>query len=171
MAQEIRHGHEKKNKDTKFIHTTSATRPVREDRAEYLTFLRSGCSADHPARPPADAIARDPASMPPRGRFPNPAAHVPGVVGAPVQSANIAQAHLWRGAMGDNAPSPRTSSNCDPGDLANLNDDRIGRCLDRLFDGLEADLILTVVRQVIDEFHISLDELHNDSTTVSFHGA
>ena len=58
-----------------------------------------------------------------------------------------------------------------PQQVALLNDDRIGRCLDRLFDGLEADLILTVVRQVIDEFHISLDELHNDSTTVSFHGA
>ncbi len=58
-----------------------------------------------------------------------------------------------------------------PPQVALLNDDRIGRCLDRLFDGLEADLILTVVRQVIDEFHISLDELHNDSTTVSFHGA
>lgn len=52
-----------------------------------------------------------------------------------------------------------------------LNDDRIGRGLDRLFDGLEADLVMTVVRQVIDEFKISLDELHNDSTTVSFYGA
>ena len=52
-----------------------------------------------------------------------------------------------------------------------LNDDRIGRCLDRLFDALDADLVMTVVRQVIDEFKINLDELHNDSTTVSFFGA
>lgn len=52
-----------------------------------------------------------------------------------------------------------------------LNDDRIGRCLDRLFDGLDNGLIMAVVRHVIDEFHISLDELHNDSTTVSFYGA
>lgn len=52
-----------------------------------------------------------------------------------------------------------------------LNDDRIGRCLDRLFDGLGSGLIMAVVRQVIDEFKISLDELHNDSTTVSFYGA
>jgi transposase len=52
-----------------------------------------------------------------------------------------------------------------------LNDDRMGRCLDCLFDSLETDLIMAVVRQVIDEFKINLDELHNDSTTVSFYGA
>ena len=52
-----------------------------------------------------------------------------------------------------------------------LNDDRIGRCLDRLFDALDSGLIMAVVRQVIDEFKISLEELHNDSTTVSFYGA
>ena len=52
-----------------------------------------------------------------------------------------------------------------------LNDDRIGRCLDRLFDGLDRGLIMAVVGQVIDEFKISLNELHNDSTTVSFYGA
>ncbi len=52
-----------------------------------------------------------------------------------------------------------------------LNDDRIGRCLDRLFDGLDSGLIMAVVRQVIDEFKIRLDELHNDSTTASFYGA
>jgi transposase len=56
-------------------------------------------------------------------------------------------------------------------EMERLNDDRVGRCLDRLFDALDADLIMTVVRQVIDEFHINLDELHNDSTSVSFYGA
>jgi transposase len=56
-------------------------------------------------------------------------------------------------------------------EVKRLNDDRIGRCLDRLFDGLDSGLIMSVVRQVIDEFKISLDELHNDSTTVSFYGA
>ncbi len=56
-------------------------------------------------------------------------------------------------------------------EVERLNDDRVGRCLDRLFDGLDADLIMKVVRQVIDEFHINLDELHNDSTSVSFYGA
>ena len=57
-----------------------------------------------------------------------------------------------------------------PREVKLLNDDRVGRCLDCLFDGLETDLIITVVRQVIDEFQINLDELHNDSTTVSFYG-
>ena len=56
-------------------------------------------------------------------------------------------------------------------EMERLNDDRVGRCLDRLFDALDADLIMKVVRQVIDQFHINLDELHNDSTSVSFYGA
>jgi transposase len=56
-------------------------------------------------------------------------------------------------------------------EMERLNDDRVGRCLDRLFDALDADLIMKVVRQVIDQFQINLDELHNDSTSVSFYGA
>lgn len=56
-------------------------------------------------------------------------------------------------------------------EVKRLNDDRVGRCLDRLFDGLDADLIMKVVQHVIDQFHIKLDELHNDSTSVSFYGA
>jgi transposase len=52
-----------------------------------------------------------------------------------------------------------------------LNDDRIGRCLDHLFDALDAGLIMRIVRQVIEEFQINLDELHNDSTSVSVYGA
>lgn len=56
------------------------------------------------------------------------------------------------------------------GQLNHLNDDRLGRCLDRLFDTGPA-LLLQVVRHVVREFGVSLDELHNDSTTVSFFGA
>lgn len=56
-------------------------------------------------------------------------------------------------------------------DLACLNDDRLGRCLDRLFDGTGPELLLAVVRHVVGEFGLSLEELHNDSTTVSFYGA
>ena len=56
-------------------------------------------------------------------------------------------------------------------DLPRLHDDRLGRCLDRMFDGIGPALIMAVVRQVIQEFQVSLDELHNDSTTVSFYGA
>ena len=56
-------------------------------------------------------------------------------------------------------------------DLTRLHDDRLGRSLDRMFEGIGPTLIMAVVRHVIQEFAISLDELHNDSTTVSFYGA
>ena len=52
-----------------------------------------------------------------------------------------------------------------------LHDDRLGRCLTRLFTIAGPDFILAVIRHVIVEFQVSLDELHNDSTTVSFYGA
>jgi transposase len=56
-------------------------------------------------------------------------------------------------------------------DFARLHDDRLGRCLDRMFEGIGPTLIMAVVRHVIREFTVGLDELHNDSTTVSFYGA
>lgn len=58
-----------------------------------------------------------------------------------------------------------------PEELEQLNDDRLGRCLERLFDAVGPALILAVVRHVVREFSVCLDELHNDSTTVSFYGA
>jgi transposase len=56
-------------------------------------------------------------------------------------------------------------------ELVHLNDDRVGRCLDRLFDSDIASLTLSVVTHAVREFKVELDELHNDSTTVTFHGA
>jgi transposase len=58
-----------------------------------------------------------------------------------------------------------------PEDLPRLHDDRFGRCLERMFLGVGPTLILAVVRHMIQEFDISLEELHNDSTTISFYGA
>jgi transposase len=55
--------------------------------------------------------------------------------------------------------------------LQYLNDDRLGRCLDRLFEANQGDLVMAVVRHAVKEFDLRLDELHNDSTTVSFFGA
>lgn len=55
--------------------------------------------------------------------------------------------------------------------LKHLNDDRIGRSLDRLFQAQTSSLVMSVVRHVVREFNLSLDELHNDSTTVTFHGS
>ncbi len=57
-----------------------------------------------------------------------------------------------------------------PQQLPSLNDDRIGRCLDRLFDADIPTLTLAVVVHAVREFSVNLDELHNDSTTITFHG-
>ena len=57
-----------------------------------------------------------------------------------------------------------------PAQLPSLNDDRVGRCLDRLFDADVPTLTLAVVVHAVREFDVDLDELHNDSTTVTFHG-
>jgi transposase len=54
--------------------------------------------------------------------------------------------------------------------IASLNDDRVGRCLDRLFQNDSGSLALTVATHAIAEFGVDLDQLHNDSTTITFHG-
>ena len=55
--------------------------------------------------------------------------------------------------------------------MKHINDDRLGRCLDRLFEGIDRSLMMELVKHVIRRWDLSLDELHNDSTTVTFHGA
>jgi transposase len=55
--------------------------------------------------------------------------------------------------------------------VAALNDDRIGRALDRLFDANIPALALKVAAHAIREFDVSLDQLHNDSTTITFQGS
>jgi transposase len=54
--------------------------------------------------------------------------------------------------------------------ITSLNDDRVGRCLDRLFQNDYGSLALTVATHAISEFGVELDQLHNDSTTITFHG-
>lgn len=56
-------------------------------------------------------------------------------------------------------------------DAGALNDDRVGRMLDRLFDADRASLITQVVLSAVREFAVELDQLHNDSTTVTFSGS
>jgi transposase len=53
---------------------------------------------------------------------------------------------------------------------AALNDDRVGRGLDRLFDADIPALALNVAAHATRAFNVNLDELHNDSTTITFHG-
>lgn len=55
-------------------------------------------------------------------------------------------------------------------DIETLRDDRLGGCLAKLFRATTPEFILGVMRSAIEIFEISLDELHNDSTSVSFHG-
>jgi len=56
-------------------------------------------------------------------------------------------------------------------DLAVVNDDRVGRALEALFDADRASLLTDVVLRAISEFGIDTSQLHNDSTSVSVHGA
>lgn len=58
----------------------------------------------------------------------------------------------------------------EPCQIAAMNDDRVGRCLDRLFDADCSSLVLAVTRHVIDEFGLELSEFHNDSTTITLTG-
>jgi len=52
-----------------------------------------------------------------------------------------------------------------------LNDDRTGRALDELFDADRGSLLTELVIGVIAEFEIDCSQLHNDSTSITLHGA
>jgi len=68
------------------------------------------------------------------------------------------------------APYEPSLLELEAGDLSALNDDRVGRTLDRLFDADRASLLTELVVHMIKEFHLDVSRLHNDSTTVTFHG-
>ena len=57
-----------------------------------------------------------------------------------------------------------------PDQLPLLNDDRIGRALDHLQRADRASLLTTLVVQAVRAFAIELQELHQDTTTVTFSG-
>lgn len=54
--------------------------------------------------------------------------------------------------------------------LAGLNDDRAGRALDYLFDADRASLVTALAVRAIRAFDVALDQLHNDSTSITFTG-
>jgi hypothetical protein len=58
----------------------------------------------------------------------------------------------------------------EPDQVGLLNDDRVGRSLDRLFDADRATLLTDVVLRAVRTFGIDCSELHNDSTSVTFTG-
>jgi len=55
--------------------------------------------------------------------------------------------------------------------VAALNDDRAGRALDYLFDADRASFITALSVRAIRTFGIDLDQLHNDSTSITFSGS
>jgi len=55
-------------------------------------------------------------------------------------------------------------------DAGQINDDRVGRALERLFDADRASLLTELMLGVITEFGIDTSELHNDSTSISVSG-
>jgi transposase len=55
--------------------------------------------------------------------------------------------------------------------MKHLSDDRLGRALDRLFDADRTALLTEVVLAVGEKFKLRFDELHNDSTSISFFGS
>jgi transposase len=84
---------------------------------------------------------------------------------------NIVVAHRPVYAMGEwAAPYEPALLGLSPGEVAALNDDRVGRTLDRLFDSDRASLITETVLGVVRDFSIECSELHNDSTTVTVTG-
>ncbi|MEO7420809.1 MAG: DUF4277 domain-containing protein [Ornithinibacter sp.] len=50
-----------------------------------------------------------------------------------------------------------------PSEVNVLNDDRVGRALEALFDADRASLLTAVVLRAISEFHVDTDQLHNDT--------
>jgi transposase len=92
------------------------------------------------------------------------------VVGVVV--VNIAVRHLPVYALGEWAASHDPALlGLGPGEAAALNDDRVGRTLDRLFDTDRASLITETVLRAVREFDLDVSQLHNDSTTVTVTGA
>lgn len=56
------------------------------------------------------------------------------------------------------------------GDADFLNDDRVGRALDRLFAADRAALLTDLVLATVRKFKVDLDQFHNDSTTLTLTG-
>jgi hypothetical protein len=89
-----------------------------------------------------------------------------------VMIANLAVEHRPLYALGEWA------ADCEPsllglgeGEAGLLNDDRAGRMLDRLFHADRGSLLTELMTGVISEFAVDCSRLHNDSTSVSVHGA
>jgi hypothetical protein len=148
--------------------STSPARPDRPRRRPDPQLLHHRRPADpRPLPPAAPPHVHSPGPPPARGpALPHRHGHrpvtfaqePPGLPRAPLRHRRVGRAHV-----------PELLGLC-PAQLPSLNDDRVGRCLDRLFDVDIPALALAVVVHAVREFAVDLDELHNDSTTITFHG-
>jgi transposase len=59
----------------------------------------------------------------------------------------------------------------EPGQVCLLQDDRLGRALDRLYHADRASMLTALAVRAVREFRIELRQMHNDTTTVTFSGA
>jgi len=57
-----------------------------------------------------------------------------------------------------------------PGEAVLLNDDRVGRALEQLFDADRGSLLTELALHVISAFGVDCSQLHNDSTSIALHG-
>lgn len=57
-----------------------------------------------------------------------------------------------------------------PDQVSELNDDRVGRALDRFFDADRASFLTALVVRAVREFKVDLSQFHNDSTSITFSG-
>ncbi len=106
--------------------------------------------------------------------LPPPAPHAPlpssVTLGVLVRNLVLARVPLY--GLGEWArPWVPTLLGLQPAQVPLLNDDRVGRALDRLFDADRRALVTALVVHMIGEFRIALDQLHNDSTSLTLHGA
>ena len=58
----------------------------------------------------------------------------------------------------------------EPDHVRLLNDDRVGRALDRLFDADREALLTDLVVFMVREFEVDLEEFHSDSTSITLQG-
>lgn len=85
---------------------------------------------------------------------------------------NLAVDHRPLYALGEWARPHRPAVlGLEPDEAAGLNDDRVGRALDVLFDADRASLLSAVVLRAITTFGVDCSQVHNDSTSITFTGA
>ena len=60
--------------------------------------------------------------------------------------------------------------NIDHNQIKFLNDDRVGRALDHLYDADRAALLTEIAVKAIIEFNLNTSQLHNDSSSITFSG-